>query len=509
MRIHPRASASAVLSLLSLVVLGACGEDRSLPLDKPEPAPFQPVQVPAITALAPVSAFADQAGGGVFATASRELVRLRLDGTYGALEPHPDNEVAAGGILGVFRLGPHSALVETQNGLFMAESGWLIAPPWRDALGQGVIATAQSADGAVWLAHTRGLFRLQEGTLAELKVDGASVKAITSLAAAPSPENLPGVWFLHDGGLSVAVALRTTHYRVHTTSAPLAEGESLQALAGIGPAVGTSGELWALTNQALLRRGRDGWRRVELPQQPQKLIASGRFLWAKTGGSLLQYDADANVWRAATDVGAGDFHFLAADESGSVWVQQGGVSAALSHVLVPRLRGLYQGMQLVNDGLVVRAVMPPGGAPERVVYKLGNSEIPTEGPDYSLGGLEADGTHRAYSFASLEAGRYVLSVVARYSDGSEAQRSVPFDYAPLASGPLSWDKDIRPIHEARCRNCHNNASAARSLDSYELWRANAPIITAAVRDQRMPADGPMDPELISRIQRWASSGARP
>ncbi|WP_426757085.1 hypothetical protein [Myxococcus sp. Y35] len=509
MRMLPRASASAVLSLLSLVVLGACAEEGSLPLDTPELTPFQPAQVQAVTALAPLSGFADQAGGGVFASASRELVRLRLDGSLGAMEPHPGNTAAAGAIQGVFRLGPHSALVETQNGLFLAESGWLIEPPWRQALGPGVIATAQSADGAVWMAHARGLFRLQEGTLAELKVDGASVTGITSLAAAPSPENMPGVWFLRDGILGVAVAVSTTQYRVHAPGAPLAAGETLLSLAGIGPAVGTNGELWALTTQGLLRRTRDGWRRVELAHKPEQLVGSGRFLWARAGGALLHYDADANAWGVAEAAAAGDFQFLAADESGSVWVHRAGTSVALSRVLVPRLLGLYQGLRLVEDGLVVRAVMPPGPAPTSVVYKLGATEIPTEGPDYSLGGLEADGTHRAYSFATLEAGRYVLAVVARYEDGSEAQRSVPFDFAPLNAGPLSWDKDIRPIHEARCRNCHNNASAARSLDSYELWRANAPIITAAVRDQRMPADGPMDPELISRIQRWAASGARP
>ncbi len=509
MRIHPRAPASAVLSLFSLVALSACGEDRSLPLDTPGLTPFQPAQVQAVEDLAPVSGFADQAGGGVFASASRELVRLRLDGSRGAMEPHPGNAAVAGAIQGVFRLGPHSALVETQSGLFLAESGWLIAPPWREALGQGVIATAQSADGAVWLAHARGLFRLQEGTLAELKVDGASVTGITSLAAAPSPENMPGVWFLRGGTLGVAVAASTTHYRVHTVSAPLPEGEALQSLAGIGPAVGTSGELWALSNQGLLRRTREGWRRVELARRPEALMAAGRFLWARSGNSLLHYDADANAWGVAEDAAAGDFQFLAADESGCVWVRRGGVSLALSRVLAPRVQGLYQGMRLVEDGLVVRAVMPPGPTPASVVYQLGNKEVPAEGPDYSLGGLEADGTHRAYSFATLEAGRYVLAVVARYEDGSEAWRAVPFDFAPLNSGPLSWDKDIRPIHEARCRNCHNNSSAARSLDSYELWRANAPIITAAVRDQRMPADGPMDPELISRIQRWAASGARP
>jgi hypothetical protein len=30
-----------------------------------------------------------------------------------------------------------------------------------------------------------------------------------------------------------------------------------------------------------------------------------------------------------------------------------------------------------------------------------------------------------------------------------------------------------------------------------------------VREQRMPADGPLDPQLISLIQRWASTGANP
>ncbi|GHG67354.1 hypothetical protein [Comamonas sp. JC664] len=509
MRIQPRASASVVFSLLSLVVLGACGEDGTLPLDTPELTPFQPAQVQSGTVLAPVSGFADQSGGGIFANASRELVRLRLDGSRGAMAPHPGNTAEAGAINGVFRLGPHSALVEAQNGLFLAESGWLIEPPWREALGAGVVTTAQSADGAVWLAHARGLFRLQEGTLAELKVDGASLTGITSLAAAPSPENAPGVWYLRENTLGVAVALSTTNYRVLTTAAPLKEGETLKSLAGIGPAVGTAGELWALTSNGLLRRTRDGWRRVELAQRPDQLVGAGRFLWARSGSALLLHDADANTWSVAADATSGDFQILAMDESGCLWVQRGGQSLALSRALVPRLQGLHQGMRIVEDGLVVRAVMPPGPPPASVAFALGNTEIPTEAPDYSLGGLEADGTHRAYSFATLEAGRYVLSVVARYEDGSEARRSVPFDFAPLQSGPLSWDKDIRPIHESRCRNCHNTASAARSLDSYELWRANAPIITAAVRDQRMPADGPMDPELINRIQRWASSGARP
>jgi len=33
----------------------------------------------------------------------------------------------------------------------------------------------------------------------------------------------------------------------------------------------------------------------------------------------------------------------------------------------------------------------------------------------------------------------------------------------------------------------------RPLSTYALWKENASLITAAVRDQRMPADGPLDP----------------
>ncbi|MFP2934461.1 hypothetical protein ACLESO_57000 [Pyxidicoccus sp. 3LG] len=398
--------------------------------------------------------------------------------------------------------------MEAQNGLFLAESGWLIAPPWRDALGAGVTATAQSADGAVWLAHSSGLYRLQEGTLSALKVGGGPLTGITAMAAAPAADGSPGVWFLREGKLSVAVATGATTYQVREASAPLDEGEVVESLAGLGPAVGTTGELWLLTSKGLLRRTRDGWRRVDLGERPAQLLAAGRFLWVKSSDALLQFDADAGSWGVASELDMREFRFLAADESGCAWVQLGGQSVAVSRAPVPRVAGLHQGMQVVEDGLVVRAVPPAGPAPQSIVFRIGGVEVPAVEPDYSLGGAEADGTLKAYSFASLDAGRHALDVVARFADGTEAKRSVPFEYQPLTSGPVSWATDIRPVHESRCAKCHTT-SPGRPLNTYELWQANAASITAAVREKRMPADGPLDPQLITLIQRWAASGAKP
>jgi hypothetical protein len=507
---HPRASSSVVsLSFLVLaaVLSGACGED-SLPVDRPQPVAFRPAQVAAQAALAAAPGFADQSGGGVFASAEGGLVRLRLDGTRGALEPHPGNTVAAGTVKAVFRLGPHSALVEAQNGLFLAESGWLIAPPWRDALGPGVIATAQSADGAVWLAHASGLYRLQEGTLSALKVDGGALTGITAMAAAPAADGAPGVWFLRDGTLSVAVATGATSYQVRGASAPLEEGEVVESVAGLGPAVGTAGELWLLTNRGLLRRTREGWRRVELGERPSQLLSAGRFLWLQSSSALVVYDADSGTWGEVSELAPGELRFLAADESGCAWVRLGGAVMALSRAPVPRVAGLHQGMQVVEDGLVVRAVVPPGSSPERVVFHLGGAEVTAAAPEYSLGGAEADGTLKPYSFAGLNAGRHALDVVARFADGTEAKRSVPFEYQPLSTAPVGWAADIKPVHESRCAKCHTT-SPGRPLNTYELWKANAASITAAVREKRMPADGPLDPQLITLIQRWAASGAKP
>jgi hypothetical protein len=170
--------------------------------------------------------------------------------------------------------------------------------------------------------------------------------------------------------------------------------------------------------------------------------------------------------------------------------------------------GLHEGMQVVEDALVVRARVVPGTEPVSVTFEVAGVEVPVRGPAYSLGGVETDGTFRPYSFVGLEPGPHTLSAVARYGDGTEARRSVSFEYQPLSTVALGWDKDIRPIYEARCAKCHVSGPG-RPLSSYDLWKDNVPLIVAAVREQRMPADGPLDPQLISLIQRWAATGANP
>jgi hypothetical protein len=189
-------------------------------------------------------------------------------------------------------------------------------------------------------------------------------------------------------------------------------------------------------------------------------------------------------------------------------VQLGADVVALSRAPVPRVSGLYQGMQVVEDGLVLRALLPPGAEPVSVAFELNGARVPAQGPLYSMGGEEADGTPKAYSLSGLDAGTYLLGVVALLPGGTEARRTVPFTYAPLSTAVLGWDKDVRPIYEARCAKCHDSGPGF-PLSTYALWKENVDRITAAVREQRMPADGPLDPQQISLIQRWAASGANP
>ena len=47
------------------------------------------------------------------------------------------------------------------------------------------------------------------------------------------------------------------------------------------------------------------------------------------------------------------------------------------------------------------------------------------------------------------------------------------------------------------------------LTTYSAWKENATLIVNAVTELRMPADGPLDPQLVQRIQRWAAGGQLP
>jgi hypothetical protein len=202
-----------------------------------------------------------------------------------------------------------------------------------------------------------------------------------------------------------------------------------------------------------------------------------------------------------------EFRFLAADESGCAWAQLGAESVAISRAPVARVIGLNQGARVVEDGLVIRA-LPPTEEQPVVLFRIAGAEIAAQAPEYSLGGLEKDGELRAFSFAALEPGMHSLEVVTRFLSGLETRRTVHFEFQPVAPMAVSWEKDMLPLFQSRCARCHVSGPG-RPLSTYELWKTNVDLITAAVRDQRMPADGPLDPQLISLIQRWAASGTKP
>jgi hypothetical protein len=165
-------------------------------------------------------------------------------------------------------------------------------------------------------------------------------------------------------------------------------------------------------------------------------------------------------------------------------------------------------MAVAANELSVQALFPPGGEPVEVRYLLGSEEVVAGPPAFSMGGSDVDGTIHPYSLLGLMEGLHTLRATARWADDTTATREVPFDFRPVDNTPLSWDRDIRPIHESRCARCHTSGPG-HDLSGYEQWRAEAARIVQATRDRRMPADGPLDPSLQTTIVRWAQTGAAP
>ena len=197
-----------------------------------------PVDVTAIASMVDVAAtpaFADERGGGLFIDLAGRVVRLRSDGTRAALESHPQNPIPPGAASSIWPLGPFTALVVTDRGLFVADSGWLIAPPWQTRLSaEGFLSSATGLDGVAWIAHQDGLFRVEGGSLKELKANGQPITGITALAIAPATDLRPGVWFAQGSTVSVAAQTSTSTFSIRDsglTAEELAGG--VRGIAGI------------------------------------------------------------------------------------------------------------------------------------------------------------------------------------------------------------------------------------------------------------------------------------
>ncbi len=506
--------------LLLALVATACDEG---PTSEPLAADtFTPVTQATSLQLSATPSFADERGGGIFVDLAGRVVRVRPNGERGVLESHPRNAVFPGPATAVFPLGPYNALVATTRGVFVVDQGWLIAPSWQGQLdAAGLTGAALGEGGVAWLSHADGLYRLEGGALTEFKLNGERLAGVTALGLAPTLDGTPGLWFAREGKLYAAAQTSRTEFQVRESGldAALLAGGVL-GLAGIAPSRDSGGELWAITAQGLLLYTGTAWRHYTLPQAPRRLAAAGRFAWLQAGDALYRYDGDTRRWAAAEGL-ASTPALLGVDSAGAAWVRVGTEAMLLSRSAAPRLTGLYQGARVFEGQLVLQAVVPSaaplGGltwalddeAPQALDLAKGTTgEGPTAGQAFhSLGGVEAGGILRPISLASLMNGRHVLTLTATAGEAS-ATRRVHFEFLGAAGATVSWEADVRALGEARCGKCHSTGTEPE-LTTYEQWKTHAAAIAAAVRDRRMPADGPLDEGAIQAMVRWVNGGALP
>jgi hypothetical protein len=487
------------------------------------PVPFQVTVVSKPSTLIDAPGFADQRGGGVFVDTLGRAVRVRSDGSTQPLESHPGNTVVPGAVRAVWPLGPFSALVGTATGLFVAESGWLISPPWQSLLGaEGFIGTALDQNGIAWLAHDSGLFRLEGGQLFELTANGAPLTGITTLAVAPGPSGGEAVWFGRVGKLQLAERHSASGYLIKGSGlAPEDIKGGVLTLAGLTPSPKSPGELWAVTAaRALWRFTRGVWVRYDIGRQPEQLLSAGRFTWLRAGESLFRYDADAQVWGEAQGLAPG-VTFQSVDAAGAAWVRDGSTTQAIADGWVPRLTGLFQDEQVYGTEALITVHVPTVSEVLAVTYRVDDGleqearvekAVMGEGAQagnwsFSLGGADAFGP-KPFSLVAYNDGLHTLDVTALFLGGNTATRRVHFELKAGLSGTVSWAADIKPIFEARCAHCHTSGPG-RDFTVYEAWQRDNGLIVAVVKEKRMPADGPLDPVLIGRIVRWANGGMLP
>jgi hypothetical protein len=483
--------------------------------------PLSVQEVESELALEDRGGFADEAGGGVFATPEGLAVRLRSDGTRAPLESHPGNVAAPGKVLRVLPSGPHSALVAADNGVYLAESGWLIEPAWREALEPaGVRAAALSTDGVVWIAHERGLFRREAGELSELKLGEGSLVGISALAVAPAPDGANAIWFAQGERVGYARQTGRTRYEVVEDALEQADlGGPVLAMAGLSATPSEPAELWLLSDAVLIRHSPRGFTRYVLARPASGLVAAGRFLWLSAGDSVFRYDARRSAWGEVKGLSA--VRMLAADASGSLWLRANQRSLELSSGSVPRVVGLFEGERVYARDLRVRARLPSAAAPEAVQFALDDAAPveraltearPLEGSaqgllEFALGGFDAAEREQGFSLAGLASGLHTLTITARFA-GQETRRELTFELRESAATQLSFVKDVLPIYETRCAKCHA-MGPGHALSEYAQWVEERERIVRAVVELRMPADGPLDPAQIQIVQRWAAGGAAP
>jgi hypothetical protein len=485
--------------------------------------PVDVTQIASSIDVAAAPSFADERGGGLFVDLAGRVVRLRADGSRSALESHPKNPVPPGPASSLWPLGPYTALVVTSRGLFIADGGWLIAPPWQQRLSaEGFVACATGLDGISWIAHQDGLFRIDGGEVKELKVGGTSLVGLTAIAVAPAADLRPGVWFAQGNTVSVAAQTGANTFSVRDSALAAEDlAAGVRGIAGISASSTAEGEAWVITSKHLFQKTPTGFRRYELGLAPKQVLSSGRFLWVQSGDGLFRYDADVKSWTQARGLLAVPT-LLAVDAAGTAWVRALDQTLSVSPGTPLRVAGLFQDQVVVEPDAVLQVVVSERARLTSLTWRFDDQDPirvdvskgqPGAAPQaafvfHSLGGVEPSGRMKPVSFAALSDGWHTLRLLATSAEGDALERTIHFDFEASASVQVSWERDIQPLALSRCDKCHTTGTLPE-LKTYAQWKTQAAAAAAAVRDRRMPADGPLDAAGIQLFQRWASGGALP
>jgi hypothetical protein len=284
--------------------------------------------------------------------------------------------------------------------------------------------------------------------------------------------------------------------------------------------------LLVATASKLYQHGAHGFVPRAIPAPPVALIASGRFAWLTAGSTLYRYDADAAHWSTVEGVmGALDASsLLSAEPSGTAWVRASDQTYAVSAGVLPRMLGLFEGQRVYQTELLVRAQFPVASPPSSVSFVLDDGErversaaeaLAGDGAaktlDFAWGGFDAAGRAQPYSLVGFAQGLHTLTITATFGGAAQATqqtRALHFEFRGGSTEALSFASNVLPIARARCAKCHD-AGPGHVMQTYEQWLADKDKILAALVEQRMPADGPLDPTQLQTIQRWAVGGAAP
>ena len=283
--------------------------------------------------------------------------------------------------------------------------------------------------------------------------------------------------------------------------------ETLVSLAAVRPRAGGGRRAVAADFRAAAAAQRtDGWRRVDFAQHPVQLLGAGRFLWVRSGDRCSSYDDG----RGRVGRGGGRGHARVPFPGRGRERLRVGADSAAGTVAVGRARGAAG--ERAEPG---RA----GGEDGRVHSRdCRRGHEPVEPVHVQLTGAAA--RRRPSTAWEAEARRLAAAPTrspawprdAHAGGGAPLRRTaarpppVPFAFEAVSTvGAGLGEGHAAPLRGALREVPHRGPGPATG-NTYGAVGGERGPDSAAVRDRRMPADGPLDPQLIFPS---SSAGSRP